>query len=147
MNQNSRLLPGGLLGGVTAFLTGWIIYGMLLKGFFANSMINYAGGIMKDVDHPGIKEWVALTLSQLSLGFLLAYVFSRFSSINAVKGLIAGGIIFLLISLFMNCSIFFQMNLFGKRLILTDAFVSFINGGIVGLITGWFMGRGATVNS
>lgn len=146
MTLNTRLLIGGLLGTITAFFAGWVVYDLLLNDFFEGAMLKVAG-VMKDRQHPGIREWVALMISQASLGFLLAFIFSKFSSMSLMKGLIAGGIIVMLIGLYANCFSFFQMNLIGKRYIITDIFVSFIYGGIVGSVVGWYLGRGPKTNS
>ena len=142
MNLSTKLLIGGLLGGIMAFLCGWVIYGQFMYDFFQNSMIQVPG-MLKNTMNPGIKEWVSLMISQFSLGFLMAFVLGKFREMDAVKGLIAGAIIMLLISLYMNCSLFFQLNLFGKKMIIADALVSLVYGGLIGLVTGWYMGRAA----
>lgn len=146
MTLSTRLLIGGLLGTITAFFAGWAIYDLLLNDFFEGAMLKVAG-VMKDTQYPGIREWVALMISQASIGFLLAFIFSKFSSISLMKGLIAGGIIVMLIGLYTNCIAFFQMNLIGKKYIITDIFVSFIYGGIVGSVVGWYLGRSLRINS
>lgn len=146
MNLNYRVVIGGLLGGITAFLSGWLIYGRLMYDYFENTMLRVPG-VMKDTMHPGIREWVSLMVSQFSLAFLLAFVFSKFSNINAMRGMIAGAVVVMLISLHMNCSIFFQMNLIGKKMIISDALVSLVYGGVIGMVVGWYSGRKTVIPS
>jgi hypothetical protein len=137
--MNTKIITGGIIGGIISFLLGWLIYGTLLKDYFSKNMISY--------DH-FFKEppilW-ALALGSLSLGMLVAYILGNSNNVSASRGLIAGGIVYFLATLGFDLFMYAQMNLFGRKLMVIDVAASTIMGAIVGFVAGWWMGRGKAV--
>ena len=48
--MNTKLLVAVLAGGVTAFLLGWLLFGMLLMGYYESHMIPYEGLMKGEAD-------------------------------------------------------------------------------------------------
>ena len=89
----NKILLGGVVGGITFFLLGWLIYGIFLNGFMAANLNQCAARPMTEM------VWWAIILSNLALGFLLALVFS-WSKISEIKsGAKIAALLGLLISL------------------------------------------------
>ena len=138
--MNSKTFVGGLVAGITAFLLGWVIYGMLLMDYFSSNMVQYEG-LMKDPP-----ELWAIAVAHLSWGLLLAYVFNA-SSVNSIgKGMVCGALVFFLITLGTDFMFYAQMNLFNLQLLCIDVLISLVMGGLVGAVLGWWFGRGQTAS-
>ncbi len=136
--MNVKTLIGGLIAGVTAFLLGWVIYGMLLMDYFTNNMVKY-DGLTKDP----MEMW-AMGVSNLALGLLLAYVFNGSGVKTARNGIASGAIFFGLFSVGVNMMFYAQMNLFSLQLICVDVLASLVWGALVGAVLGWWFSRGQT---
>ena len=65
-----KILLGGLAGGVTFFLLGWLVYGVLLNGYMMANTNQCAAKPMQDM-----VMW-SMFLSNFALGCLLALIFS-----------------------------------------------------------------------
>ena len=77
--KSNKILIGGLLGGLTSFLLGWILYGVI----FRDTMTSPIAGLMKsDAD----MVWWALILSSLFQGLLISYIFGRWANITTAMG-------------------------------------------------------------
>ncbi len=91
MNLKNFII-GGIAGGITNFLLGWVFYGMLFKNIYPEN------------------ENTNLTfifLGCLTFGFLMSYIFTKWAGItNPVKGLTAGAIIGFLNGLSMDFFMF-----------------------------------------
>jgi hypothetical protein len=134
--MNVRVILASLAGAVVSFLLGWLVYGMLLSGYYeANT--NHFNGLM--INPPNL---IGIFLSGWVMSFLFAFIFSKWANISSfVPGLIAAGIISFLIMLSFDLSFWSMMNLFGKKLLVVDvvvgtAFYAFI-GGVVALVLGF----------
>ena len=77
--KTNKILLGGLAGGVTFFLLGFIFYGTLLSGYMAANLNQCASKPMTDM------VWWAMILANLSLGYLLTLIFS-WSKISGIAG-------------------------------------------------------------
>ena len=80
-----NVIVAGLVGAVVFFLLGWLLYGMLLMGFFqANA--GSATGVMKEMPNLGL-----IFLGNLASGILVAYIFDKWAGIRTFgSGLKAG---------------------------------------------------------
>ncbi len=136
--MNVKTLIGGLVAGVTAFLLGWVIYGMLLKSYFEQNMTPYEGLLKSQPD-----LW-AMGVSNLALGLLLAYVFNGSGVKTARNGIASGAIVFGLFAVSVDMLFYAQMNLFSLQLICVDVLASLVGGALVGAVLGWWFGRGQT---
>ena len=69
--MNMKVLIAALVGGVVAFLLGWLIWGTLLMGYYEASMIHYEG-LMKT---EGDMNLGLMFLSNLTLSLLMSLLF------------------------------------------------------------------------
>ncbi|MGL2964277.1 hypothetical protein ACSVH2_10705 [Flavobacterium sp. RSB2_4_14] len=118
MNVKNFLI-GGIVGGITDFLLGWLFYGILLIDFFPP---------MK-----GTENMLFIFLGCMSFGFLISFVFAQGESISkCVPGIkVAAGI-----GLFMSLCINFFNNMMNEtidvKMMATDVIVSVVLASIVG---------------
>jgi hypothetical protein len=132
-----KILFGGIGGGVTLFLLGWLFYGMLLAGFMADNA-GSATGVSREMDQ--MQMW-ALMLGNLSYGFLLAIIFGRWANIQtAASGMKAGLILGLLIGAGIDFILYGVSNLMNLTAVFVDiitfAVMTAISGAVVALILG-----------
>ena len=72
-----KLLGGGIVGGISFFLLGWITYGMLLKAYFPQE--------------EGSENLTFIFLGSMSYGFLFGWIFQLNEGIGkCVSGIKAG---------------------------------------------------------
>jgi hypothetical protein len=133
----SKLLIAGIGGGVAFFLLGWLLYGMLLMGFFEKNTLVSA------MRPEGEMVWWALILGNLVMGIFLAYVFMQWASIKTLMGGLSGGAI---IGAFLGVSM--NLTYFGTSAMMTmtghlvDMAVYTIMLAITGGVVGWLLGMG-----
>ena len=134
--MDKKILLATIVGGVTGFILGFLIYGMLLMSFFeANS--NHYEGLMKNP--PDIWGYAA---GNLLWAWLYSYIFSRWANISTFgKGLSAAITIAIPVSLAFDLYMYAGMNLYkGVGIIFVDVIagtvISTIMGGVVGAMLG-----------
>ncbi len=133
--KSNNILIGGLIGGVTSFLLGWIIYGVLLK----DAMTSPVSGLMKPETD---MVWWAMIGSCLAQGFLLSYIFGRWANITtAVGGASAGATLGILMALYYDLGFYAMSNMFTMQTMLMDIVMSGVMMGAVGAVVGWWLGR------
>ncbi len=136
MNTN-RILLAGIAGGVTFFLLGFLVYGMLLMKFFAANQ-GTAQGVMKDPP-----EMWALAVGNLAWGFLLAIIFGRWAGIKTFgTGARAGIVIGALMSATYNFNALGTTNITTLTAVLVDIVVFALMNAIIGGVVGAMLGRG-----
>jgi hypothetical protein len=121
---------------VIFFLLGWLVFGVLLKGFYEGNTIQYTG-LMKESPAP----W-AYFISNLCMATLTVYVFTLAGIKSFAKGLVTGLIIFFLVSLSYDIVFFGTMNLFNGAAFFVDVFITTLFGGLLGGLAGLFLGMG-----
>ncbi len=134
MNVNKMILAT-VGGGVTAFVLGWLLYGMALADFFQANQ-GSASGVMKDPP-----EMWALIVGNLGHALLLAYVFARWAGVSTFGGgLKAGAVLGLLMALGFDFIMLGTTNLMNLTACIADLVVFTVlmglTGGVVGLILG-----------
>jgi len=114
-----NFIAGGILGGLTDFLLGWVFYGMLFKDIYPEN------------------ENTNLTfifLGCMTFGFLMSYIFTKWAGITIpMTGLTAGAIIGFLNGLSMNFFMYSNMPLNTQNL-LADVLITTIIGAGVGAV-------------
>jgi len=133
--MNAKTLIIGIAGGIVVFLTGFLIYGILMMEYFVNNTNSFPG-FNKDP----MEIW-AIASGNIIWGVLLSYVFSLGVIKTAGSGALHGAILFFLFSLGMNTVSYGQYNLYSLPLSIVDAFCMAILGSLGGALTGWLLGK------
>lgn len=131
----SKILFGGLAGTVTILVLSWLTYVILLKDFIA---ANYNQSAMRPMDDQII--W-ALILSYLSIGFMLAIIFSWTNTKGIIAGAKVGAIIGLLMAIYCDTTWHFLSTMFLNTTavfvdIIIGTVLATIGGGVIGLVMG-----------
>jgi Na+/pantothenate symporter len=135
--KTSKILTGGIAGGITFFLLGWVIYGMLLMDYTTANYNQCASRPMQEM------IWWALILSNLAFGFLLSVVFSWSNTTGAVAGAKVAVIIGLLLSVSMDFSYYSMSTMFSNlTAVFVDIIVFTVMSAITGVVVAWVMGMG-----
>jgi len=124
-------------GGVTLFVLGGLLYGLLLADFFES---HSAANTMRETP-----IWWALIIGELLLAALVTLIFGRWASISTpLGGLKAGAIIGLLLAAAINFTMFAVSTVFVDPTAgVVDAVVSAIRLGIGGAVIGLVLGKTA----
>jgi hypothetical protein len=132
--MNNKVLFGGIAAGVTFFLLGWLLYGMLLADTFAN----YAGtatGVHKEMP-----DMLWLVIGNLALGFLIAMACGWSGASSASSGAVVGFWVGLLAGIGIDAIMLATTNLMLPMGMLIDVIVftliSVIAGAVAGLVIG-----------
>lgn len=129
---NKNFLMATIAGGITLFVLGFLIYGVLLADFFANDAIN-----------PEPVMW-AVTLGQLLSAAFLAIILGWKGVANAKEGFQAGAIIGAVMGLAFGLMMYGTM--VGMHTIATligDTVVSLVVYGAGGAVIAMVLNRGA----
>lgn len=135
--MNTKLILAALAGAVTLFLTGWLLYGMALKGFFDAQVLSSARGVMREQP-----DLLAVFGGCLAWSLLLALLYSRYATITTFRGgAITGAWIGFLIALGAGLFSYASMNVTEISAVLVDPFVNAVQmavaGGVVGAVLGY----------
>ena len=135
--MNTKVLLAALAGAVVTFLTGWLLYGMLLKGFFDAQTLESAKSVMREQP-----DLLHIFVGCLAWSLLLALLYSRWAGISTLKsGAIAGAWIGFLIALGADFFTYASMNITPIGAVLVDPIVnavqSAIAGGLIGVVLGY----------
>lgn len=138
MNTN-KFLIGGIIGGITYFLLGWLVWGMLLMNFMQEHTTEAGKAVMRGEDG---MVWWAMIVGNLLSGLILSFVFVKSGVSSAGSGATTGATLALLISAAINCVLYAQMNAWDTTSMIVDIAASTVVGAIVGAVVGWYMGMG-----
>lgn len=137
--MDSKVLLAALGGAVVAFLSGWVIWGMALEGFFNDNTAAAASGIMRGEN---MFLW-AIAVGCIAWSLLLALLYSRWAGISTFKsGAIAGAWIMFLVTLGSNMFTYAGMDIFNMNALIVDVIANAIQGALVGGVIGWALGYG-----
>lgn len=137
--MNNKILIGGLIGGVAAFLLGWVIYGMALRGIMEANTTEAAKAIMRGDEN--MIFW-ALIVGNLALGYLLAIIYGRWANISTFQsGAIAGAVIGFLWALSFDMMMYSTSTLFTMTGMIIDIVAFAVMCAITGGIIAWWLGR------
>ncbi len=133
----TRLLAATFAGGITFFVLGFVIYGLILENAVMKPNMNTYAGLMNEVP-----VWVPLVLANLVSALLLAYIFEQWASIRTfVGGMKGGAIVMFLISLSFQLMFLAFMNLHKNYIppiadVLGSIVMGAIGGGVIGAVLG-----------
>ena len=103
--------------------------------YYHSNMLAYPGLLKNSPDI------LFIGFANLAWGLMLAYVFSISGINTAIKDLITGFTIFLLICVGFSCMFHAQFNLYSRRVFVVDALANGVLGAISGAFIGWWYGR------
>lgn len=135
----NKILLAGLIGGVVAFILGFLFYGIILSDFFASNM-GSATGVMRGDDE---MQWGPMIIGHLAYGLLFAVIFGRWANISTLAtGAKAGAVIGFLVSLAHVMIQLGSTHLSNMTGALADVGVGTLLSAGTGGVVGWFLGRG-----
>lgn len=138
--MNTKVLLAAIAGAITIFLTGWVLYGMALKGFYDANTLEAAKSLMRGDED--MMLW-AIFVGGLAQSILLAIVFNHWANISTFKsGAIAGAWLFFLMGLAFNMYMYGSMNAWTLTSVLVDPIVGAVQGAIAGGVIAWVLGYG-----
>lgn len=136
--MNTKTLISGLLAGISYFLLGWLIYGVLLKDAM-NNMGGSAVGVMRT--ESDMVMW-ALILGNLGFGMAMAYILGSWSGVTTfLGGAKAAAIIGFLFALGYDLIFYATTNVMALNGIFLDVAISTLMAAVAGGIIGWWLGR------
>ncbi len=132
-----RTIVAAVVGGIVLFLTGFLIYGLILASFVKANTVEYAG-LMKDPPN-----MVALSLHNLVYGWFIAFVFDQWAGIrNFAGGFVGGGLIMFSVGLATVLGYLAFMDIYkGLTLPAVDVIAITIMGAITGGVIGAILGK------
>ena len=135
-----RILVAGIAGAVAMFLLGWLIYGVLLQGYFDSTMTATARSVMNTQPN-----FAPLVVAEIVFGLLFAFIFDYWASISTlVGGMIGGAILMFGLSLGwdMQMMAFFKDMHTGSPYVpmivdlIAATILGAISGGVIGQVIG-----------
>lgn len=135
--DTKKITLGGLAGGLTFFLLGWIVYGMLLMNYMK---ANTNQCFMRPMEE---MIWWAIIASNIAWGLFLAVIFSWSNISTAAGGAKAGAIIGFLIVLCYDLQFYSMSTMYSNiNIIFVDVLVGTVMSAIGGAVVGTVMGMG-----
>ena len=128
--MNTKTLVGAVLGGLTLFLLGGLLYGILLADVFTTD-------VSKEPDV------LLLILANLVLGFLLVWLFTRMGTATPMAGSRDGALLGFLFTLSYDLLLYATTTLGNLSTFALDVVVAAVMFALAGAIIGWWLGRGA----
>lgn len=134
----ARVLAATVAGGITFFILGFLIFGLILDPMVMKPNMNpEAVKFMKD---PPV--WAFLILGNFVAAFLLAYIFDKWATIRTFAGgLTAGAVIWFIIALYFQLMFAAFMNMSKSYVpavadVIGTTILGAVAGGVVGLVLG-----------
>lgn len=133
----ARLLAASVAGGVTFFVLGLVIYGLILEERVMRPNMNAFPGLMNEEP-----VWLPLILANVVSALLLAFIFEKWASIRTfVGGMKGGAIVLFLISLNFQLMFLAFMNLSKNYIpnvadVIGSTVMGAISGGVIGQVLG-----------
>ena len=132
--MNTRnFIVGGLAGGILMFLLGWLFFGVLFMDFMQNHSRQHTGVFRSEAD----MVWEALIAGNLFYGFLLSFVIQKSGSRGLIAGAVTGALIGFLMNATVDCMLYAQFDLWGKKALVADVALSTLSTAITGAVLGW----------
>ena len=137
--DSKKFLIGTLVGGITLFILGYLIYGLALMSFFTQHSVAPSGSMkaMSDI------IWWALILGNLASGALLTYIFLKMGNVNSFgSGAGTGAAIGFFLSLSIDLMNYALQNSFDLTALFADVVIGIVMTAIAGGIIGAVLGMG-----
>jgi len=132
-----KFILGTLAGGITLFLLGFVVYAIVLEGFFSSQTVS---GIAKS---PEQMRYYPLFLGNLATAALLSYIFLKWANITTfVEGMKAGAVIGFFMAAGFDLVMYDTSRIISAEGTIADVFVWAFNASIVGGVVGAVLGMG-----
>jgi hypothetical protein len=133
--MSTKIILAAIAGSIIYFLLGWLIFGFLLMDFFAENTKFYEGLIYE------MPNLLLVFLSNLSLSYLLAFIFQKWADIKTLsKGFTAGFFIGLFLSISIDLMFYASMDLYTPTVVVIDIIANSVIIAFVGGSIGWILG-------
>lgn len=133
-----KLVTGTLVGAVTMFVLGYLIFDLAFAGFYAA----HAGSATGVTREPQL--WWAMAVGALSLGTLITLTVAWSGAKTLADGFRTGAIIEFLVWLGVDFLFYGSTNVDMIQVTLLDPVLEFVRGGLVGMAVVMVLGRGET---
>jgi hypothetical protein len=135
--NTSKFLISGVIGGIVSCLAGYLMYGILLKDFFASH------ATVQVMRSPETMIWWSLIAGCVCSGLLYSYIFNKWANINSLGGGISGGLVLGLLSgAAMGLINYGTANMMDLTGVVGDIGVSAVLGALTGGAVGMMNGMG-----
>ncbi|HJW29795.1 MAG TPA: hypothetical protein VJ508_11215 [Saprospiraceae bacterium] len=133
--MNSKMLVGGIIGGIAFFLLGYLLYGLAFKE--AMAACTSCQRPMEEINFP------LLGIGNIVMGWFIAYIYSKWTSISTFTGgATAGAVLGLILSVGMNCIMYATSTMYtAMTCLIYHLLITVVSWAIVGGLIGWWMGR------
>lgn len=133
--MNSKVLIGGVIGGVGFFLLGYLLYGLLMADTLA--ACTSCQRPMAEIN------FVCLGLGDLFVGLAISYIFSKWASVATfMGGATAGATLGLLLAIGFSSITYATSTMYsGMTCVVYDIIIEVVMWAIVGGLIGWWLGR------
>ncbi len=131
-----RILIATVAGGLTLFLLGGLIYGVILAGFY-EANLGSATGVMRE-----LPVWWALVVSELGLAAVVTYVLLHAGVTTASGGLKTGALFGLLFGIAIAFSLYAVTNWSNVTVAFVEPFVTAVRIALGATVIGWTLGMG-----
>ena len=124
-----KILRGTLFGGITYFLLGWLVWGILLMDFMLANMNQCASRPV------GVMVWWAIIVSNLAAALLLTLILNGAKAKGIVDGLKTGALFGFLYAVIVDLSFWSMTTVYNTLgVLLIDILVSTVVFAAVGMI-------------
>ena len=142
--KNKNYFLASIVGGITFFLLGWLIYGVVLMDFMSSNS-GLSAEVFAQFNRTEAEFiWWALILANVASGFLLATILSWGQMTSAAGGAKAGAIVGFLIAISFDLLFYSMTNIFTTSSLFVDIIASTVMTTIGSAVIGWLLGRGTT---
>ncbi len=132
-----KMLIGTVVGGVTFFLLGGLIYAVILADFY-EANLGSATGVLRELPI----MW-AVVVSQLGVAAAVTYVLIRADVASASNGLKTGAIFGLLLGIAISFDLYSVTNWSNASVAFVEPLVWVVRTALAGAAIGWTLGRGS----
>ncbi len=132
-----KMLIGTVVGGVTFFLLGGLIYAVILGDFY-EANLGSATGVLRELPI----MW-AMVVSQLGMAAVVTYVFLLSDVASASNGLKTGAILGLLLGIAISFDLYSVTNWSNSTVAFVEPLVWVVRTALAGAAIGWVLGRGS----
>lgn len=137
--MNTKMLLAILASAVTAFLLGWLIFGIALMGYYEANMIHYEG-LMKSEEEMNLG---LIFVSNLLFASLVTWACARMGANTMMGGLMTGATIGALMFASVDVMFLATMNMMtSSTVVIVDILVNAVWGGAIGAVAGLVLGSG-----